>query len=521
MTLYFRGRYVRRSYSWENTAMMATNLPVDFRNNSSMTNRKALVCAFDLRPLVFCLDFVFWINHWNGYSRACLGILTALMLLGPSKTPSSAFCLLLRLLTLRCTEKQMTLLLSHPDSPYIRGIGFLYLRYAGEPDSIWKWIEPYLYDDEPIQVQANASKTNKTETIGEYVRFLFTTRDYYGTILPRLPIDVERTIQVQLLQAEKYEERAQQHMCNPKHMSYFQTLGAKVMALYGDDENPIQWYEAVVDRVMTTNQETGRAFKYPKFVVTFPEYGNTEIVTLGEMEMPGASLENTNHHHHHHHQDSKLHRRASRDDEEQNGGNGPSTMTRNSTLERGYGGAYRSDDRLRDYQDRRYDRGRGYDEVNDRAKTEYDNDRGGGSSARDYNNSRSRRGQGREGNGGGRWERGGGSRSTAASTAPAIPQELDLYEEVRRRERETVLASGRNAVARRPPSTKTSLLAPSQDRHRRTPSPSPPPLPPPPPSTAGHAPPPPSSDEVAPRKRSAEEIAAMEAKKRKLLAKYG
>jgi pre-mRNA-splicing factor 38B len=42
-----------------------------------------------------------------------------------TKTPSTAFCLLLRLFTLRCTEKQMHLMLDHVDSPYIRCIGFL------------------------------------------------------------------------------------------------------------------------------------------------------------------------------------------------------------------------------------------------------------------------------------------------------------------------------------------------------------------------------------------------------------
>jgi pre-mRNA-splicing factor 38B len=69
-----------------------------------------------------------------------------------SKTPSSAFCLLLRMLTLRMTEHQLQLTLDHADSPYIRAAGFLYLRYAGPPDQMFKWIEPFLYDQEEIQV---------------------------------------------------------------------------------------------------------------------------------------------------------------------------------------------------------------------------------------------------------------------------------------------------------------------------------------------------------------------------------
>jgi pre-mRNA-splicing factor 38B len=41
----------------------------------------------------------------------------------------------------------------------------------------------------------------------------------------------------------------------------------------------------IVDRVITVDEETREPLSRPKFVVTFPEYGNTEIVSLGEMEM--------------------------------------------------------------------------------------------------------------------------------------------------------------------------------------------------------------------------------------------
>ena len=41
---------------------------------------------------------------------------------------SSAFCLLYKLYTLKLTRKQLVGLLTHPDSPYIRGIGFMYIR---------------------------------------------------------------------------------------------------------------------------------------------------------------------------------------------------------------------------------------------------------------------------------------------------------------------------------------------------------------------------------------------------------
>jgi pre-mRNA-splicing factor 38B len=190
----------------------------------------------------------------------------------------------------------MELLLDHPDSPYIRGIGFLYLRYAGDPKTAFRWIEPYLYDDESIAVAATTSKTNQRgsrepDTIGAFVRKIFSERDYYGTMLPRLPIQIERDIQVNLLLAEKIENRAKKHLSSRDTMNYFQKIGSKVMALYGDEENSIAWYEAVVDRVVTHNEETSQPYSVPRFIVTFTEYGNTEKVTLGELEMPGVPLD--------------------------------------------------------------------------------------------------------------------------------------------------------------------------------------------------------------------------------------
>jgi pre-mRNA-splicing factor 38B len=175
----------------------------------------------------------------------------------------------------------MKLMLDHVDSPYIRCIGFLYLRYACEPSFLWNWVEPYLYDEEPVRVEANRPET----TVGKFVRSLLRDMNYHGTILPRLPVTIEREVKVKLLQAEQIEDRALRHYKNSRAMQHFQTVGSRVRALYGDEENPVTWYDAVVDRVITVDEETREPLSRPKFVVTFPEYGNTEIVSLGEMEM--------------------------------------------------------------------------------------------------------------------------------------------------------------------------------------------------------------------------------------------
>jgi pre-mRNA-splicing factor 38B len=198
-----------------------------------------------------------------------------------SKTPSSAFCLLLRLFTLRMTEHQLQLMLNHEDSPYIRAVAFLYLRYAGPPEQTYKWIEPYLYDMEDIQVTCSG----KPVPMGDFVRQLFSSREYHGTPLPRFPSQTERHLQVQLVAADHIAQRAGQHFGNQHCMQYFSRLGSAVMALYGDEDNPVTWYPGVVDRVVTRDQVTGHALQHPLYVVTFTEYGNTETVRLGEMDV--------------------------------------------------------------------------------------------------------------------------------------------------------------------------------------------------------------------------------------------
>ncbi len=49
--------------------------------------------------------------------------------------------------------------LVHPDSPYIRGLGFLYLRYVAEPKTLWQWFSPYL--DDPEEFTPGGDKTVK------------------------------------------------------------------------------------------------------------------------------------------------------------------------------------------------------------------------------------------------------------------------------------------------------------------------------------------------------------------------
>merc|ERR1712012_521242 len=58
------------------------------------------------------------------------------------------YCLMYKLYTLKVTKKQVYALIEHADSPYIRGVGFMFLRYTLPPQLMWDWFEPYLDDEE-------------------------------------------------------------------------------------------------------------------------------------------------------------------------------------------------------------------------------------------------------------------------------------------------------------------------------------------------------------------------------------
>ncbi|KAJ1978819.1 hypothetical protein H4R33_005881 [Dimargaris cristalligena] len=86
-------------------------------------------------------------------------------------TASSAFCLLYKLWTLRLTVKQINGLLNHPDSPYIRGLGLLYLRYVCKPVKLWDWFEPFLDDREEIVIQNGApANSRRAEGVGVVIK---------------------------------------------------------------------------------------------------------------------------------------------------------------------------------------------------------------------------------------------------------------------------------------------------------------------------------------------------------------
>jgi len=112
---------------------------------------------------------------------------------------SSAFCLLYKLYTLKLTKKQVLCLLNHCDSPYISGLGFMFLRFTLPPAMMFDWFEGYLDDEEEIDVKAGGGKPMP---MGEMIKLMLTRLEWFETRFPRIAVNHEKIIR------DKLEERA-------------------------------------------------------------------------------------------------------------------------------------------------------------------------------------------------------------------------------------------------------------------------------------------------------------------------
>eukprot|EP00753_Platysulcus_tardus_P016089 PLAT5403.1.p1 GENE.PLAT5403.1~~PLAT5403.1.p1 ORF type:complete len:373 (+),score=185.14 PLAT5403.1:150-1268(+) len=185
---------------------------------------------------------------------------------GTARIPSTAFCLLYKLCVMRATKKQMRVLLTHADSPYIRAIGFLYLRYTLPRDQLWTWFGEFITDEEEFAPSADG----RMLPMGDFCSMLLRENKFFGTVLPRIPVKIERELKVKLLAAEEAAERA---LAN-EHDRHLFVVGAAVRCLFSEDS---KWYAAVIDEYHSDDDT---------FTVTYTDYGNVERVPLGRMVHP-------------------------------------------------------------------------------------------------------------------------------------------------------------------------------------------------------------------------------------------
>merc|ERR1712093_892234 len=98
---------------------------------------------------------------------------------------------------MRPSAQQIQMLVDHGDSPYIRALGFVFLRYVCPPKTIWAWYEHYVSDEEEIYLRGEKCDKAPT-TVGRLCRMLLTSLDFHDTMLPRLPVLVMKDIQAKL-----------------------------------------------------------------------------------------------------------------------------------------------------------------------------------------------------------------------------------------------------------------------------------------------------------------------------------
>ncbi|KAF5287130.1 hypothetical protein FQA39_LY16053 [Lamprigera yunnana] len=108
---------------------------------------------------------------------------------------STAYCLLYKLFTLKLTRKQLNGLITHCDSPYIRALGFMYVRYTQPPTSLLDWYEAYLDDEEEMDVKAGGGQTMK---LGLILRQWLMKLEWFSTLFPRIPVPIQQKIQKHL-----------------------------------------------------------------------------------------------------------------------------------------------------------------------------------------------------------------------------------------------------------------------------------------------------------------------------------
>ncbi|CAM6004476.1 unnamed protein product [Sphagnum balticum] len=107
---------------------------------------------------------------------------------GSGGVVSSAYCLLYRLHQLRVQRKQLCTMINHPQSPYIRGMAFLFIRYTQPPKDLWSWYWPYLDDHDQIDPRSGGGDIM---TFGTLVKGMLTKLDWYGTLFPRIPVPIQ------------------------------------------------------------------------------------------------------------------------------------------------------------------------------------------------------------------------------------------------------------------------------------------------------------------------------------------
>lgn len=103
----------------------------------------------DLLNFILPSSSSLWLNQGRDSPKLKINLALNFMMfvlqvrgVGTGGIVSTAFCLLYKLFTLKLTRKQVMGLITHTDSPYIRALGFMYIRYDSDPPQMFNinWV---------------------------------------------------------------------------------------------------------------------------------------------------------------------------------------------------------------------------------------------------------------------------------------------------------------------------------------------------------------------------------------------
>ncbi|KAK8810457.1 hypothetical protein WA158_007032 [Blastocystis sp. Blastoise] len=194
------------------------------------------------------------------------------LVVGTSRHPSTAFCILLKFFMYRLSYTELFDLLKEKKCLYLRCIGFLYIRYGIEPKDLWKWLSPYFDEG---QLFAPSHDKSYQITIGEYVQRLIDEKNYYSILLSSIPIPLKREMSANIIKLNVMKDLPRIYT---NKQATHPVAGAHVKALYSAD---MQWYPAVI--VSDNKDDT--------YCVMYEGYGNKETRARYHILVEGEELD--------------------------------------------------------------------------------------------------------------------------------------------------------------------------------------------------------------------------------------
>lgn len=123
-----------------------------------------------------------------------------------STVPSALFCCLYRLFSMGLDSRRLQHLINSQESPFVRCVGFLFVRFALDPGQLWSWLGEYVLDEEEFHP---AKDSDWVTTVGEFVEALLSQERYYSVVLPRLPMGAKRGLEAKLAMVPQFRKRTQ------------------------------------------------------------------------------------------------------------------------------------------------------------------------------------------------------------------------------------------------------------------------------------------------------------------------